>query len=288
MPEYKDILLEEQYRAIVKQNDKIARAAKSGMAEDYAKLLRQLKVMLSDAYEQYSVDGRLTYEQLARYKRIEKLKGMVDDAITTNSKPIWKKVKSTLEETAQYTFTQSLVDIGDVANANIGRELSGTEITEILSKPWEGITLQERIALRRTDLGVRLNARIVQAGQREDTYKDLMGDLRGIVTKDYAKNARLMEDMQLTIQSETQNLAMSEAKKEGSIEVIKTWVTAGDEKVRPAHRLLDGQTVAGDEEFVIPSGEYAGIRTMGPGLFGIPELDYGDRCWLLAGIRKKE
>jgi hypothetical protein len=287
MPDYKDILLEEQYKAIVKANEKLANAAKNGMAEDYAKLLRQMKTILSDAYEQYSVDGKLTYDQLAKYKRIEKLRGQVDEAINTNTKPVFRKMTNTLQETAQQTFTSSLGAIAEVANANIGRELSAEEIQDILSKPWEGITLKERIGLRRTDLGVKVNARIMQAGQREDTYKDLMGDLRSTVTKDYAHNSRLMEDMQHSVQSDVSQMAVTEAQDNG-IEVTKTWVTAGDNRVRDDHAALDGQTVGAEEMFTIPSGPNKGMEADAPGLFGIPEEDINCRCFVVAGVRKRE
>jgi uncharacterized protein with gpF-like domain len=72
------------------------------------------------------------------------------------------------------------------------------------------------------------------------------------------------------------------------IHTTKTWVTAGDGDVREAHQLLDGQTVRGDEYFVIPSGKWKGYRADGPGGFGEPALDNRCRCWIVADIVKRE
>jgi SPP1 gp7 family putative phage head morphogenesis protein len=54
----------------------------------------------------------------------------------------------------------------------------------------------------------------------------------------------------------------------------KTWTSMKDNKVREAHAIMDGQTVAIGTPFQAPTGELA----QGPGLFGVPALDAGCRC----------
>jgi hypothetical protein len=46
-------------------------------------------------------------------------------------------------------------------------------------------------------------------------------------------------------------------------------------------------TVDAGEEFVIPSGEWKGFKTFGPGEFGEPALDYNCRCFVVGGFRDK-
>jgi uncharacterized protein with gpF-like domain len=55
--------------------------------------------------------------------------------------------------------------------------------------------------------------------------------------------------------------------------------------VREAHALLDGQTVRGDENFKIPSGEWKGYEADGPEGFGEPALDYNCRCYIVADVK---
>ena len=67
-------------------------------------------------------------------------------------------------------------------------------------------------------------------------------------------------------------------------------MTAGDNKVRDSHADMDGQTISvtAGEKFTLVSGPNKGEQADAPGLFGIAEEDYGCRCWVVAGIRKKE
>ena len=88
------------------------------------------------------------------------------------------------------------------------------------------------------------------------------------------------------VQSESILSAFDTAKNDG-LEITKTWVTPPEGCPIQAHKLLDGQTVLGDELFHIDSGDFAGYQADGPGLFGEPELDDNCKCWLVAGIASK-
>jgi hypothetical protein len=118
-------------------------------------------------------------------------------------------------------------------------------------------------------------------------YKESMDGIKEIVTKEYAKTGKMVEDTSYQYLSDMQQETFKQAQDDG-LEIIKVWVSAGDDRVRDAHALLDGQTVRGDEMFEIPSGEWAGYKADGPGLFGEPALDYNCRCWLVAGTRERE
>jgi hypothetical protein len=280
-------LLTNQFKAIVTANDKLIAATKKGMAGDYAKLLKQLKVIVADTYEQYASEGSLSYSEMQKFKRIEKLKTQLDKATATGTKPVFRKMQGGLEDVAQNSYTSSLTAIAAVANANIGRELSGNEIQAILNKPWSGVTLDERIGLRRTDIGNRVRQNVLQGIIRGDTYEDQAATLKDTIVKDYARNGRLSEDLGHQVQSDATVEAIDHAR-EQDIEITKTWVTAGDDRVREDHAAMDGQEVLADEMFRIPEGPNAGMEADGPGLFGIPEEDINCRCWMVAGVRNKE
>jgi hypothetical protein len=107
--------------------------------------------------------------------------------------------------------------------------------------------------------------------------------LKETILKDYAWNGNLAGDLGHTYQSDTMQESFDTATDKG-IRITKTWVTAGDDRVREDHADLDGQTVNADEMFVIPSGPNRGVEADGPGLFGLPEEDINCRCWIVAGI----
>lgn len=287
MPTETTTLLKSQFDAIIKANDRVIAAQKKGMADDYARMLKQLKTIVADAHEQYASEGSLSYTEMQRYNRIKSLNAKLDATTKTGTKPVFTKIKAGLETVAGDSYVSSLAAIGAIANSNIGRVLSASEIQTILNKPWSGVTLEERIGLRRTDIGTRVKQAVTQSIMQESPYEDTAKSLKEIIVKDYAHNTRLMEDLGHQVQSDSFQESFTYAS-EQDIQLTKTWVTAGDSKVRDDHAAMDGQTVDVDDVFTIPSGPNAGMTADGPGLFGIPEEDYGCRCWVVAGVRNKE
>ena len=69
------------------------------------------------------------------------------------------------------------------------------------------------------------------------------------------------------------NDAYNKIEKEEGIQILKQWISSNDDRVRPDHKRLDGQTVAAGEEFKI--GKYSGSA---PASFGEPEMDINCRC----------
>jgi hypothetical protein len=278
--------LERKYQAIVTANDKILAAQKRKISRDYAALLKELNSVVANAYERYAKEGTLSYAEVQRFNRIKQIKGDLDRATDTGTRPLFARIQSGLEAVAANSYDTSISIIAAVANSNTGRELSAPEIQEILDKPWSGVTLEERIGLRRTDIGNRVRQTVTQGFIREDSYEDQARNLKDLIVKDYARTGRTLEDIGHQVQSDAFVKSFKDVAEE-EIEITKTWVSAGDDRVRDSHAALDGQTVRADEKFTIPSGPNKGATADGPGLWGIPSEDCGCRCWICAGIRKR-
>jgi hypothetical protein len=280
-----DELLTNQFKAIVDANGKIIDAVKTGMAADYARLLKNLKFVVSNAHESYATAGSLNYVEMQRYNRIKSYQAKLDKVVAAETKPIYLKISQGMKDVTQNTYSESISVIGGVAGIDLGSPLSADEIQSILNKPWTGVTLQQRLGLRRTDIGSRIKSRAVQGLIRNENYADTAKGLREVVLKDYAWNGNMAESMGHQYQSDATQEAFDTATDAGIV-VTKTWVTAGDDKVRDDHAALDGQTVNADEMFTIPSGPNQGMQADGPGLFGIPEEDINCRCWIVGGIEE--
>ena len=83
-----------------------------------------------------------------------------------------------------------------------------------------------------------------------------------------------------TLQS--QNVARHETFAASGLVEVERWLTTTDGRERRPHFLLDGQEVDLEEDFVIPSGEFANASAPHPGAFGIPDLDIQCRCGIRA------
>jgi hypothetical protein len=286
--------LQKAFEDVVTANEKTIAVSQKGMAGDYRELLKKLKGIVANAHEQYSRAGKLNWQELNRFSRIKQLEADIDKAITDIYPGIRKRAIQDMKMVVENTYGGGIAAINVAAvslNANIvpvKPEISGKLINEILSRPWSGISPQERLYLRQKYLGVQINGQIKRDVMGEGaTYSETAKNLEKIITKDFAGTAKDVENSAHQLQSDTQQQVIDRMSEE-EIQITKTWVTVGDDRVRPAHELLDGQTVDASEFFEIPSGDYAGFKADGPGLFQEPALSYGCRCFLTVGVRPKK
>ena len=288
-PSYNEqnVRLHKAFEAVVSANERAINAMQKGLAGDYARLLRQLKSVVSAAHENYSISGKLSWAELQRYERIKKLEEQVDKAIKDNYSNIRKRVISDQKKVIEQTYDGSVQAVISAAELGIKPPgLTGARIQEILNKPWSGVSLAERMYLRQTYLGIQLKGSIRRGTLGEgETFSESMKNIKDYVTKDYAGTKRVAEDSAHQYQSDTTAEALK-GLSEKEIELTKTWVTAGDDRVRPSHVDMDGQTVLASEQFEFVSGDNKGVKTEAPGISASDE-DWGCRCWVVAGIRKK-
>jgi hypothetical protein len=286
--------LQRAFEDVVTANEKTIEVMKRGMAGDYRELLKKLKAIVANAHEQYSRKGqKLNWQELNRFNRIKRLEEDINKAITEQYSPIRKRAIQDMKIVVENTYGGGISAINAAAvslNANIvpvKPEISGKMINEILSRPWSGISPQERLYLRQKYLGVQINGQIKRDVMGEgSTYAETAKNLEKIITKDFAGTAKDVENSAHQLQSDTQQQVIDRMSEEELV-VTKTWVAVMDDRTRDAHRLLDGQTVDASEFFEIPSGDYAGFKADGPSLFGVDSLDISCRCFLVAGIKKR-
>src|SRR5512133_3941785 len=222
--------LYQKYEHIVQTNEKLIEAYKKKMAGDYARLLKELKLVVADAYEDYADEGKLSFSEMQRFDRIRRLQATLDRVTDEGTRPLYAKMEAGLGEVASNTYAGSIAAINAVTNSNMGPELSSGQIQEILNKPWSGITLQERIGLRRTDIGTRIRQSVIRGTIQEASYEDQARALKEEIVKDLARTGRMMEDTGHQVQNDTIVSSFKDAKEE-EIEITKTWVSAGDERV---------------------------------------------------------
>ena len=138
------------------------------------------------------------------------------------------------------------------------------------------------------DLSVRIQGAITNGFVRGDKVADAAAAVKDVAEKDFIRFRSFAGDINHKVSQDAIAESRLDAGKEADIMVVSTWVTAGENRVREAHRLLDGQTVRGDQKFVIPSGEFKGYSADGPQGFGEPALDIGCRCIQVADVVKRE
>ena len=281
-------VLQKSFEDVVKANEATIAASQKGMAGDYRALLKRLKEIVANAHEQYAKAGRLNWQELNRYSRIRNLEADVDTAIRDHYGAIRKRAIQDERLVIENTYSGGIAAISAAAGLSVKPEISGKMINEILSRPWSGISPQERLYLRQKYLGVQINGQIKRDVMGEgSTLGESAKNLEKIITKDFAGTAKDVENTAHQLQSDTQQQAIDRMSEE-DIEIYKTWVTVGDNRVREAHEILDGQKVSANDMFEIPSGDYRGFKADAPGLFGIEALDINCRCYMVTSVEPKE
>jgi len=281
--------LQSEYERIVKNSERLFKQVNRANQAEYAALLKYVRMEIADVYAKYAVAGTLTYAEMQKYNRIKNLKSAIDGIVKDRIATVKTQTQQTLITNAKASYAASAEAIGTIAEVEIPTRLSADAVTAILQKPSEGWTYAERMALRTRDLAVRLQGTVTNAFVREDSLQNVSKALKSVAEKDFIKTRAYVGD---TMHRESQDAVKesiidADESTPADIMVVKTWVTAGDQEVRDAHALLDGQTVRGDEMFVIPSGEFAGYQADAPQGFGEPALDYGCRCRVIADVVKR-
>lgn len=108
---------------------------------------------------------------------------------------------------------------------------------------------------------------------------------RGTTSDLYDKDITNKESLKRLIESEGNrcfNMGMLEAGKGEN--VLKTWETMMDDKVRDTHWYLEGMEIPIDEEFITFDGDSA----LAPGGFENPALNANCRCFLTFRVNNGE
>jgi hypothetical protein len=279
--------LQSEYERIVKNSERLFKSLEKSSKREYALMLREVRGEVATAYAQYAnADGVLTYAEMQKYNRIKKLKNTIDEIVKDRTGNVKTLMSSVLKENITTSYATSILALGAVAGVVLQEKISMDTITAILKKPVGGWTYSERMALRTQDLVVKLQGTITNGFVRGDKLQAASLALKTTAEKSFVQFRSFAGDMTHDMSQEAVKESTIAASDEG-IHTTKTWVTAGDGDVREAHQLLDGQTVRGDEYFVIPSGKWKGYRADGPGGWGEPALDRNCRCWLVCDVRNK-
>ena len=111
-------------------------------------------------------------------------------------------------------------------------------------------------------------------------YKKVAGKDFAERIAEYAETGTVDEIMRVAetdahrVYNEAEMNTADEVAKTGR-QILKTWSTMGDDRVRDTHDYLEGTTVPYDAEFYTYDGDHA----FAPGGFEFPENNVNCRCW---------
>lgn len=251
----------------------------------FAKTLNEIRAMLSELYEKYSQDGRLSYADMVKYDRLNKFMEKIDTLMTVNYNNVYSAVYRALGWTYQETWDLMTWSIENTAEKELGREVATPETIEaMINNPVKGLTLKETLEKYRTDIIYRIKANVVQGLAKGETYKTMMERLKPALDNDATKAMRIVRTEGHRVQEAAKVEATQTAGKHGVV-MTKTWNSSHDERVRHTsdanHRKLDGVTIPVDEDFKQGRG-----KGKAPGSMGDSSHDINCRCFLTYSVQE--
>ena len=294
-----------QQLAAVYEN--LAKYAQQNMANyeqlagpDYARAMQAVRNVVADAYGKYGEAGTLNYVEMQRYGRIIQFKNEIDNAIRNNLKGVVPKAQKILRETATNSYKGSASIAYQSARIKLPTP-TVQQIDDIINTApgiGPGMSFVDRMMLRQSDTVVRMQKDIMRQLAKDGApLEDAWDTIQKSMTKTYLRDLAALKDEAHRTSQKAVDATLKTAASAGYIPT-KIWVTAGDERVRPAHQALDGQVKDANEPFVIGEDspkvgstgatEWDGYEAYAPMEFGEPALDYNCRCWVVADWRPIE
>jgi len=266
--------IDREFEQIENQVDRMLSSAENSIAKEYGELLKELRKLISDYYAKYSdAEGNLTYQEMAKYNRLQKMEKKLAKAIQGKTVTVAGHIRRGLRGALTTAFERTR----DAVEAEIGRKLRGVlkpeTINAALQNPVSGLTLNRRLQARRADIVMRIQENVTQGLIKGESYRDMAARLKDEMEKDAAKAYRIVrtEGHRCQIQGEKESLDY--ASNQGVV-MKKVWRSSQDERVRDLHAAMDGQVVDYDEDFTAPDG----ARAWGPGLFAEAHHSINCRC----------
>jgi len=278
--------MEKVFQNLDKQTLRIVAAAERNVGQQYGQMLREIRAVLQKTYDRYSLaDGTLTYSQMVRYGRIDKLNAEIDTIINAHATGVASEIRGGLRKTVVTSFDQTHQAIEKVAGRTIRGVLKPETVTEILQNPISGLKLNDRLAVRRYETVTTIRGELTRGLVRGDRYRDIAGRLQTALEIDAGKANRVVRTEGHRCMEAGKKASLDVAAKRG-VSLLKWWKDSDDERVRSGHRHMGRKygkenAIPFDEDFV---NDLTGGVGPHPGALGTAEDDINCRCVMVIEV----
>lgn len=256
---------------LVKQSDR-------GVARQYANFLKDLRLLLGEYFDKYEKGGVLTYEELAKYNRIERLYKDINKQAGRNYDGLDKLLDTLLRDVYQEGYYMTTWGVQQEIEKFIPTALTSDQVLASVRNPISGLTLNDRLEKNRTLIEYSIRESVTKGLVEGSTYKTMMDDISKVVEGDKVKAMRIARTEAHRVVEEGKQDARDNMQSNGIL-ISKEWISGADERVRESHKSLDGKVVGNDEYFETTNG-----RALYPGGFGVASEDINCRCTVIQKV----
>mgnify|MGYP001049300622 FL=1 len=271
--------LDKEFIRLQKQIEKMSKHRETTVARNHKKVLDTLRRRLAKLYEMYEIDGQLTFDEMAKYNRLQKLdkevEQMINELYKDNTKLIRGHLTGIAEETNLYTI--------EVIEGATQRKLKGVvkelDVSKTVNTEMAGLKWPERMGKHRNDVIWDIQKEIKRGLTQGDTYGTMAKRLKKELEVSTSKANTIIRTESHRVYSQAKVDTLDSISKHG-VKMTKTWLSSRDERVRSQHSKMDGVTIPYEEDFILPDGS----RGKAPGLIGEPQHDINCRCIITVNV----
>jgi len=287
-----------QVRRIEEHREK---GAETEIRRTYQALMKDLRHYLADTYTLYAEEDQLSYAILQKHGYYARFLEEVEQKINDISPEVKRIIRSTVDQTYEYTYNGMIECVKKAApgmTVTTGLKACTPDvIRRAVENPVSKLTLNDRLEKHRKEIIYDIKQDISVGLMNGDRYSTMANRIKNSVEGDYGKAIRIVRTETHRVREAGNHDAaytVDEVLKSGEsgMQMVKTWRTKKDERVRPAkakgknrqynHKKMDGVAITVDKEFTLPSG----AKAVAPGQSGVAGEDINCRCYLSYGLKK--
>ena len=271
--------LDKEFLKLQRYIERMSRMRENTIARNHKKVLDDLRKRLARLYELYEINGQLTYDEMVKYNRLQKLdkevERMINELYRDNTKLIRGHLTGIAEETNLYTI--------EVIEGATQRKLKGVvkelDVSKTVNTEMAGLKWAERMGKHRNDVIWDIQKEIKRGLTQGDTYGTMAKRLKKELEVSTSKANTIIRTESHRVYSQAKVDTLDSISKHG-VKMTKTWLSSKDERVRSQHSKMDGVTIPYEEDFILPDGS----RGKAPGLIGEPQHDINCRCIITVNV----
>lgn len=271
--------LDKKFITLQKKAERMSRMGEKTVAKNYRKLLEDLRLTMGRMYQEYEIDGQLTFSEMSKYNRLQKLDKEVYDLITELYKNNSTVLRGTLRGIVEISYINTLKAVQESTKKELKAIQKPLDVTKTVNNEMAGLKWTERMGKRRVDAIYEVQKEIKYGLTKGDTYGAMSKRLKDTLETDLSKANTIVRTEGHRCFSQAKMDSLNDIAKQG-VKMTKTWRSSEDERVRSQHSSMNNVTVPYDSYFILPDGSSGPA----PGLIGEPQHDINCRCIMTIDI----
>jgi len=279
---------QDKQEELEKTNQRRLSRQQTAIKKQYEEMLQGILQDISGYHAKLEAGGKLTLEEMAKYKRMDALVGQIETRSRQLTTQRQQALLAYLSEAMQYSYAFMAYSIETETLALLGfSSIKGEQVLAAINNPLHGLTLNETLEKNRKEVMYQLRTRLTQELVNGSSYRSMANVLKEVVENDYRKAITIARTETHRVTESGKQKAVTRATKQGIV-MTKKWNTSRDTRVRKTtksnHVALDGQTAPSDQPFKLGNG----ITAMIPGQSGTPQNDINCRCFATYSVERVE